>query len=69
MMPAGVSPAIMTTLREAIVKIISEPAYVERQAQSGSEITPTTPEEMRRIQVAEIELYREMMKIAGIEPE
>jgi hypothetical protein len=24
---------------------------------------------MRRIQVAEIELYREMMKIAGIEPE
>jgi len=24
---------------------------------------------MRRIQIAEIELYREMMKIAGIEPE
>jgi hypothetical protein len=59
----------MTTLREAIVKIISEPAYVERQAQGGSEITPTTPEEMRRIQMAEIALYRDMMKIAGIEPE
>ncbi len=50
------------------MKIISEPAYVERQAR-GSEIT-ATPEEMRRIQMKdEIELYRDMMKIAGIEPE
>jgi tripartite-type tricarboxylate transporter receptor subunit TctC len=69
LMPAGVPPAVMTALREAIVKIISDPAYVERQAASGAEIAPCTPEEMRRIQVAEIELYRDMMKIAGIEPE
>jgi tripartite-type tricarboxylate transporter receptor subunit TctC len=69
MMPAGVPPAVFTTLRDAVVKTISEPAYVERQAQGGSEITPCTPDEMRRIQFAEIELYREMMKIAGIEPE
>ena len=61
MLPAGVPAAIRTPLREAIVSIISEPAYVERQAQGGAEITPTTPEEMRRIQVAEIELYREIM--------
>ena len=51
------------------MKLIAEPRYVERQAQRGSEITPTTPEEMRKIQVAEIQLYRELMKIAGIEPE
>jgi len=69
MLPVGVPTAVFTTLRDAVVKIISEPAYVERQAQGGSEITPCTPEEMRRIQIAEIELYREMMKIAGIEPE
>jgi tripartite-type tricarboxylate transporter receptor subunit TctC len=69
MMPAGVQTAVFATLREAVVKIISEPTYVERQAQGGSEITPCTSEEMRRIQVAEINLYREMMKIAGIEPE
>ena len=69
LMPAGVPPAVMTTLREAIVKTITEPDYVERQSQSGAEIAPCTPGEMRRIQVAEIELYREMMKIAGIEPE
>ena len=69
MMPAGIPPATLKVLREAIVKIISEPAYVERQAQGGSEITPCTPEEMRQLQVAEIQLYRDMMKIAGIEPE
>ena len=69
LMPAGVPPPVMTPLREAIVKTITEPGYVERQAQGGAEIAPCTPEEMRRIQVAEIELYREMMKIAGIEPE
>jgi len=59
----------MTTLRAAIVQTISEPGYVERQAQGGSEITPCTPEEMRQIQLTEIQLYRDMMKIAGIEPE
>ena len=69
LVPRGVPQPAFTRLREAIVKTITEPAYVERQAQGGSEITPTSPEEMRRIQVAEIQLYRDMMKIAGIEPE
>jgi tripartite-type tricarboxylate transporter receptor subunit TctC len=69
MMPAGVPPAILKTLREAILKTITEPGYVERQAQGGAEIAPCTPEEMRQIQIAEIELYRNMMKLAGIDPE
>jgi tripartite-type tricarboxylate transporter receptor subunit TctC len=67
--PKGVPQAVFKTLRDAIVKTITEPSYVERQAVGGSEITPTTPEEMRQIQVAEIQLYRDMMKAAGIEPE
>ena len=67
--PKGVPQPVFRTLRDAIVKIITEPSYVERQAVGGSEIEPTTPQEMRQIQVAEIQLYREMMKTAGIEPE
>ncbi|CAN5586986.1 tripartite tricarboxylate transporter substrate binding protein [soil metagenome] len=67
--PKGVPQPVFTKLRDAIVKTITEPSYVERQAAGGSEIAPTTPEEMRVIQVAEIQLYRDMMKIAGIEPE
>jgi len=67
--PKGVPQPVFKTLRDAIVKTITEPTYVERQAVGGSEITPTTPEEMRQIQIAEIQLYRDMMKAAGIEPE
>jgi tripartite-type tricarboxylate transporter receptor subunit TctC len=69
MLPAGVPAPIRTRLHEAILKTITEPSYVERQAQGGSEIAPCSPDEMRRIQIAEIELYRNMMKVAGIEPE
>jgi len=69
LMPRGVPQPVMAKLREAMLKAITDPAYVERQAQGGSEIAPCTPEEMRRIMVAEIALYREMMKVAGIEPE
>jgi len=67
--PKGVPRPVFTTLRDVIVKTITEPAYVERQAVGGSEIAPCSPEEMRQIQVAEIQLYRDMMKVAGIEPE
>jgi tripartite-type tricarboxylate transporter receptor subunit TctC len=67
--PKGVPQPVFKILRDAIVKTITEPDYVERQAVGGSEIAPTTPEEMRQIQVAEIQLYRDMMKVAGIEPE
>jgi len=69
LMPRGVPQPAMAKLREAMLKAITDPAYVERQAQGGSEIAPCSPDEMRRIMVAEIELYREMMKVAGIEPE
>lgn len=69
MLPAGVPAPIAGKLHEAVVKTITEPHYVESQAATGAEITPTTPDEMRKIQVAEIQLYREIMKIAGIEPE
>ena len=66
---SGVPQPILARLHEAVVKTITEPSYAERQAQGGSEIAPCSPEEMRKIQVAEIELYREMMKVAGIESE
>jgi tripartite-type tricarboxylate transporter receptor subunit TctC len=69
LVPAGVPRPVFDKLYAAVFKAISDPAYVARQAEGGSAITPTTPQEMRRIQLAEIAMYREMMKIAGIEPE
>ncbi|MCX7365061.1 MAG: tripartite tricarboxylate transporter substrate-binding protein [Alphaproteobacteria bacterium] len=69
LMPRGVPQPLLTRLHEAITRTITDAAYVDRQASGGSEVTPTTPDEMRRIQSAEITLYRDMMKVAGIEPE
>jgi tripartite-type tricarboxylate transporter receptor subunit TctC len=69
LMPRGVPQPVLARLHETIVQTISDPAYVARQAEGGSEVAPCSPAEMRQIQVAEIALYHEMMKIAGIEPE
>jgi len=69
LMPRGVPQPILARLHEAITKTITDAAYIDRQAAGGSEITPTTPDEMRHIQIAEIALYRDMMKVDGIEPE
>ena len=69
LMPAGAPATAMTPLRKAILETIAAPAYVDRQAQGSAEIAPCTAQEMRHIQIAEIRLYRDMMKIAGIEPE
>ena len=69
LLPRGVPAPVRAKLRDAVLKIITDPVYVERQAQGGSEISPSSPEEMQQIMVAEIALYREMMRIAGIEPE
>ena len=69
LLPRGVTAPVRAKLRDAVLKTITDPVYVERQAQGGSEISPSSPEEMQQIMVAEIALYREMMRIAGIEPE
>ena len=69
LLPRGVPPPVAARLHAAILKTITEPAYVERQAAGGSEVAPCTPDEMRALQVGEIDLYRRMMKVAGIEPE
>ncbi|HJQ56806.1 MAG TPA: tripartite tricarboxylate transporter substrate binding protein [Vineibacter sp.] len=67
--PTGLPAAVRDKLHPALVQIIGDPAYVKRQAENGAEIQPTSPEELRRIQLAEIRIYREIMQAAGIEPE
>jgi tripartite-type tricarboxylate transporter receptor subunit TctC len=67
--PKGVPRPVYEKLRAEVVKAISDPEYIEPQARNGSVIKPTTPDEMRKIQLEEIRIYREIMKAAGIEPE
>jgi len=67
--PKGLPRPIYEKLRAEVVKAISDPEYVQSQATNGAVVKPTTPDEMRKIQLEEIRIYREIMKAAGIEPE
>jgi len=67
--PKGMPRPIYDKLRGEVMKAISDPEYIKTQATNGAVVKPTTPEEMRRIQLEEIRIYREIMKAAGIEPE
>src|SRR5690606_30180128 len=68
-LPVGVPRPVYDKIRDTVVEVINDPAYVQRQAGNGSQVRTVSPEEMRRIQLAEIQLYRDLMKGAGIEPE
>ncbi len=68
-MAAAVPPAIRDKVHATVVPIINDPVYVARQTSNGSEIRTGTPADMRRIQLAEIALYREIMQAVGMEPE
>ncbi len=67
--PRGMPRPVYDKLRAEVIKAIGDPEYVETQARNGAVVRPTTPEEMRKIQLEEIRIYREIMKAAGIEPE
>jgi tripartite-type tricarboxylate transporter receptor subunit TctC len=67
--PKGLPRPVYEKLRAEVVKAISDPEYVQSQATNGAVVKPTTPDEMRKIQLEEIRIYREIMKAAGIEPE
>ena len=67
--PRGLPRPVYDKLRAEVLKAISDPGYVEAQARAGAVVRATSPEEMRKIQLEEIRIYREIMKAAGIEPE
>lgn len=67
--PKGLPRPVYDKLRAEVVKAVGDPDYVQTQARNGSVVKPTTPEEMRRIQLEEIRIYRDIMKAAGMEPE
>lgn len=68
-MASAVPASIRQKVHAAVVPIINDPVYVARQTSNGSEIRTGTPEEMRRVQLAEIAQYREIMQAVGMEPE
>lgn len=67
--PAGTPQPIKDKLYAATTAIINSPEFQATTAAQASEARTMTPENLRKLQVREIELYRTLMKVAGIEPE
>jgi tripartite-type tricarboxylate transporter receptor subunit TctC len=64
--PAGVSPAVMSKLREATNRLLAEPAVIERiRRVGGLEPYVSTPEEFAALLRAEYARYGEIVKAVG----
>jgi tripartite-type tricarboxylate transporter receptor subunit TctC len=64
--PVGTPAGAARRLRAEAVKVLSQPAIVERYGAQGLTFAPSTPEQLREIMVAEIKKYRDIIQRAGI---
>ena len=66
LLPAGASDPILTTLRQAIVRLLKQPDFAEALAKDGAETLPSTPEEFRAVMVSEVKKWAAVVKASGI---
>jgi tripartite-type tricarboxylate transporter receptor subunit TctC len=67
--PAGTPAAVVQKLNQSINAIVQEPQVREQFARLGMQPSPMKPEEFARFVRAEIEVYKRIVKQAGIEPQ
>jgi len=66
--PAGTPAAVVQKLNVSINAIVQEPQVREQFARLGMQPAPMKPEEFARFVRSEIEVYKRIVKHAGIEP-
>jgi tripartite-type tricarboxylate transporter receptor subunit TctC len=66
--PAGTPAAVVQKLNVSINAIVQEPQVREQFARLGMQPAPMKPEEFARFVRGEIEVYKRIVKQAGIEP-
>jgi len=67
--PAGTPAAVVQKLNLSINAIVQEPQVREQFARLGMQPSPMKPEEFARFVREEIEVYKRIVKQAGIEPQ
>ncbi len=67
--PAGLPAPILSRLHAEIVKAVNLPDVVVGLQAAGMEVFADSPEDFRRIVLRDIELYRKMVPLLGIQPE
>lgn len=67
--PRGTPEPVVQTLREAIIKVLADPALKARLEQDGIETVASTPKDFNLALQAEIEKWRKVVDDAGIKLE
>ena len=67
LLPAGAQDAIITTLRQAISRVMLDLDFVEALARDGAEPLASTPEEFRAVMVAEVKKWAAVVKASGLQ--
>jgi tripartite-type tricarboxylate transporter receptor subunit TctC len=67
--PAATPPAIIATLNQALIKVLSDASLKERFASLGAEVRPSSPEELGRFIRDDLAKWVKVVKQAGIKPE
>lgn len=67
--PAKMPPEVVTKLNDAMVKVLKDPAVVQRFAELTAEAYPTTPQETAAMFDAEDKTVVPLIKKLGIKPE
>jgi len=67
--PAGTPAPVIQRLNELMRKAMATEPVRRFVADNGMEVTPTSPEELGRFQLAELDRWGRIIKDAGIQPE
>jgi tripartite-type tricarboxylate transporter receptor subunit TctC len=67
--PAKTPPEIVETLAREVRSAMQKPQVKERMAQLGVEPVADSPAEFRKFVASELRAYREMVRLAGVQPE
>jgi len=65
MAPVQTPPDVVNKLSQAIAKVVNEPPVKTKLLEQGSVPTSKTPEEFKRFIAAEVEKWRELVKLSG----
>ena len=67
--PAGTPPAVVSRLNELMRRAMATEPLKQFAEQNGMEVAVTSPEELGRFQLQELERWGRIIKDAGIQPE
>ena len=63
--PAGMSPDLIKKINANLVKALNDPDTRRKLLAYGVNIVPTSPEELAKIQIAEMKMWEEPVKASG----